>query len=140
MKTIKLYKEKVKLIFLILSTVIFFSLGYIVLNGENYSSALLGVSAASLGLSLFQLKRIFTFTKRPETYTNEQIELKDERNIMLVEKSKSCAYDIETFVILGITAYAIYSDNVGFVLAVLVLWSIRIFSFFYYFSKKNNEY
>lgn len=140
MKTIKLYKEKVKLIFLILSTVIFFSLGYIVLNGENYSSALLGVSASSLGLSLFQMKRIFTFTKRPETYTNEQIELKDERNIMLVEKSKSCAYDIESFVILGITAYAIYSDNVGFVLAVLVLWSIRSFSFFYYFSKKNNEY
>lgn len=140
MKTVKLHKEKLKLILIIGITFIFFILGYFIFDNKHYSSALLGISGASLGLSLFQLKRIFNFTKNPESYNKEQIDIKDERNVMLIGKSKACAYDIETFIIFGITAYAIYSNNVGFVLAIFVLWLIRIFSFFYYFSKNSKQY
>lgn len=140
MKTVKLHKEKFKLILLICITVIFFILGYLVFDNTHYSSALLGISGASLGLSLFQLKRILNFLKNPESYNKDQIAVKDERNIMLIEKAKTNAYDIETFTIFAITAYAIYSNNVGFALSILALWIIRIFSFLYYFSKNSKQY
>ncbi|MDM8127255.1 hypothetical protein QUV80_02090 [Paraclostridium benzoelyticum] len=140
MKTVKIHKEKPKLILLIGITVIFFLLGYFIFDNTHYSSALLGVSAASLGLSLFQLKRIFNFTKNPESYNKEQINIKDERNVILIGNAKASAYDIETFAILGITAYAIYLDNIGFALTIFALWIIRIFSFIYYYSKNSKQY
>lgn len=140
MKSISRFKEIFKLILLIIITITLFILGNVVFNNTHYSSALLGMSGAFIGLSLFQLKRVIGFIKNPDTYNKEQINVKDERNIMLMTYAKSSSYDLETFIIFGITLYAIYLNSVEFVLAVFILWIIRIISFFYYLSKNNNRF
>ncbi|PRR82502.1 hypothetical protein [Clostridium vincentii] len=139
MKNIKWSKEIVKLILLIVIAVAFFILGYVIIPNKYYSLSLLGVSGASIGLSLFQLKRVIDFARNPKKYNKEQIEVKDERNNRILINAKSSSFDIETFVILGITVYSIYLNNVGFVIAILALWISRIFSFFYYLSKNNKK-
>jgi hypothetical protein len=136
----KLSMEMFKLILLIGVAAVFIILGCYIIPNEHYSSALLGVSGASIGLTLFQLTRVIGFIRNPEKYKREQIDIKDERNNLILTNAKASAYGVETYIILGITVYAIYSNNVGFVFAVLILWISRIFSFFYYLSKNNKEF
>lgn len=140
MKNIKWSKEIFKLMLLIGITIIFYILGYVVFDNKYYSSALLGISGASIGLVLFQLKRVLDFTRNPEIYNKEQIDVKDERNIMLLTNAKASSYGIETFIIFGITVYAIYLNDIGFVLAIFALWISRFLSFFYYLSMNNNKF
>lgn len=140
MRNIKWSKEILKLILLIGIVVVFLILGYVIFPNKYYSSALLGVSGTSIGLSLIQLIRVIDFARNPEKYNKEQIDLKDERNNMLLINAKASAYGVETFVIFGITVYAIYLDNVKFVFAIFVLWISRFFSFLYYFSKNNKKF
>lgn len=139
MKNLNWSKEIFKLILLVAMTITFFILGNVVFNEMHYSSALLGISGASMGLSLFQLMRVIGFARNPQKYKKEQIDVKDERNSLILTNAKASSFGIETFVIFGITVYAIYSNNVGFVFAIFILWVSRIFSFFYYLSKNNKE-
>lgn len=140
MKNIKWSKEIFKLVFLIIITVGSFVLGEFVFENRHFSSALLGISAASIGLLVFHLIRNINFIKNPSAYKKEQINLKDERNLMLIRYAKSSSYDLEIFIIFGITIYAIYLNNVGFALAVFILWIVRLSSFFYYLSKNSKEF
>lgn len=140
MKSISRKKEVFTLIVLVIITIALFILGNVVFSNTHYSSALLGMSGASIGLSLFQLKRMIDFIKNPDSYKKEQINKKDERNNMLVTYAKSTSYDLETFIIFGITLYAIYINSVEFVLAIFILWIIRIASFFVYLYRNNNRF
>ena len=54
---------------------------------------------------------------------------------MLIRYAKSSSYDLEIFIIFGITIYAIYLNNVGFALAVFILWIVRLSSFFIIYRK-----
>ncbi|MGO5067231.1 hypothetical protein FDF31_08135 [Clostridium sporogenes] len=139
MKNLNWFKEIFKLILLVAMTITFFILGNVAFNEMHYSSALLGISGASMGLSLFQLTRVIGFARNPQKYKKEQIDVKDERNSLILTNAKASSFGIETFVIFGITVYAIYSNNIGFVFAIFILWVSRIFSFFYYLSKNNKE-
>ncbi|ENK1243924.1 hypothetical protein ACFLKB_07880 [Clostridium sp. FAM 1755] len=139
MKNLNWSKEIFKLILLVSMTIIFFILGNVAFNEMHYSSALLGISGSSMGLSLFQLTRVIGFARNPQKYKKEQIDIKDERNSLILTNAKASSFDVETFVILGITVYAIYSNNIGFVFAIFILWVSRIFSLFYYLSKNNKE-
>lgn len=140
MRNVKWSKELLKLISFIGIGIAFFILGFVIFPDKYYSSALVGISAASTGLILFQLKRVIGFAKDPNNYNREQIDIKDERNNMLMTNSKASSYDIEAFVILAITVYAIYLNNVRFAFAIFILWMSRIFSFFYYYAKNNKKF
>lgn len=140
MRDFKLSKEILKLFLLTGSMVVFFMLGYVVFRGKHYSPALIGMAGSAIGISLFQLKRIIGFVKNPKSYNREQVEVKDERNIVLLANSKASSYDLEVFIILGITIYSIYLNEVGLVLAILALWISRIGSFFYYLSKNSKQF
>lgn len=139
MKNLNWFKEIFKLILLVAMTITFFILGNVTFNEMHYSSALLGISGASMGLSLFQLTRVIGFARNPQKYKKEEIDAKDERNSLILTNAKASSFGIETFVIFGITVYAIYSNNIGFVFAIFILWVSRIFSFFYYLSKNNKK-
>ncbi len=140
MKSIRWSKEVWKLILLIAGTVLLFIIGYFVVEDSEYSSTVLGVVGGGIALSFFQLSRIINFNKNPKSYDKEQIDVKDERNIMLLTNAKSSAYGVEKFVIFGISLYAIYLKDLWFVLAILILWISRIASFIYYFSKSSKQF
>lgn len=140
MRNVKWSKELLKLILFIGIGIAFFILGFVIFPNKYYSSALVGISAASTGLILFQLKRVICFAKDPNSYEREQIDVKDERNNMILTNAKASSYSIETFVIFGISAYAIYLNNVKFVFAIFILWVSHIFSFFYYLYKYNKKF
>lgn len=139
MKKVKLTKEILKLIILAVLGIVFFVLGYYVFSEEHYSSAILGMAGAAVGLVIFQLMRISNFIKNPISYEKEQVNIKDERNNIILNKSKAESYDVELFVLFGVTIYAIYLNNIVFVVSLCVLWVIRIGSFFYYISKNNKK-
>lgn len=140
MKSINWTKEIFKLIFYIGSVVLLFILGKVVFDNTHYSSALIGVSGGFLGILIFQLIRMINFKRNPENYHKERIDFKDERNNMIISSAKSSAYDAEIFGIIGLSIYAIYLNNVEMVIGILILWIIRIFSFFYYLNKNNKHY
>ena len=140
MKSINWSKEIFKLILYIGIVILLLILGKVVFDSTHYSSALIGVSGGFLGISIFQLVRIINFKRNPEKYHKEQIDYKDERNNMIISSAKSSAYDAEIFGIIGLSIYAIYLNNVEMVIGILILWVIRIFSFFYYLNKNNKHY
>lgn len=131
--------EILKLILLTGIGLLFFMMGKQIFSDTYYSSALIGVSGGMIGLSLFQLVRILGIIRNPQKLKQEQVDLEDERNNLIINNSKSSAYNFETYIILGITAYAIYSNNIGFVASIGILWIFRVASFFYYLSKNNKE-
>ena len=137
MKNIKFKKEILKLVLLIVVTVIAFILGNYVIEDKSQAGAAAGMTGAGVAMSLFQLSRIINFVKDPKKYDREIVDLKDERNNTIIKNSKASAYDIETFLIFGITLYAVYLNNINFVLAVGIIWVTRIVSFLYNFSKNN---
>ncbi len=140
MKTINWTKEIFKLILYTGIVIIFFILGKVIFDNTHYSSAFIGVSGGFLGISIFQLVRIINFNRNPERYHKEQIDYKDERNNMIISRAKSSAHDTEIFAIIGLSIYAIYLNNVEMVIGILILWIIRIISFFYYLNKNNKQY
>lgn len=137
MKNIKFKKEILKLLLLIVVTVISFILGNYVIEDKNQAGAIVGIAGSSAGLSIFLLTRIINFIKDPKKYDKEIIDFKDERNNTIIKNSKASSYDIETFIIFGITLYAIYLNNINFVVAVGIIWVTRIISFLYNVSKNN---
>lgn len=133
------FKEITKFILLLVITAGLFILAKFVFEDTHFASALFGASGGVGGLLIFQLARLLSFARNPSKFNKEQIDVEDERNILIMTNARSSAFSIETSVILGISMYAIYSNDLGFVLAIFFLWISRILLFFYYLSKNNKE-
>ena len=54
---------------------------------------------------------------------------------MLIRYAKSSSYDLEIFIIFGITIYAIYLNNVGFALAVFI-YGLSVYLHFFIIYRK----
>lgn len=126
-----------KLLLTVLITALFFTLGFSIFREETYASALIGVSGGMLGVSLFQATKVFSYMKAPQKMKRDNINHKDERNLQILAHSKASSFDLETFILLGLTAYTIYTDNVGYILIIGVLWFSRIISLLYFVYKNN---
>lgn len=139
MKQSNWQKEITKTILFVAATVILVVLGTVYFNDTHYAGALLGAAGGSGGLTLFQLTRLYDFKKNPEKFKKEHIDVKDERNILILANARASSFSLETYIILGMGMYGIYLDQVEFVFAILILWVSRTLFFFYYLSKNNKE-
>ena len=134
-------KEIYKLILFIFIAITSIILGLeMPINKQLFASGLTGLAGSFIALSLAQIKRIITLIKDPDAYNNEEIDKKDERNILIKRYAESYSYNIEQYILLGVIFFALYINNMDIVYTVFILLVIRLASFLYYKSKGEKEF
>ena len=103
-----------------------------VMEKANEFLSVFGLILVVLGLA--RLRRYFAITKNEETMKAQQIRETDERNVSIMNRAKSCAFDIlvillaVAIIVLNFTEYTAYMQLLSGVLcALLVIYWVSYF-------------
>ena len=107
---------------------------------NSHSGILLGTGAGVLGANIAKLYSINLEKKNPDIVKKNEIELKDERNILIRQRAKAKSADIIQWLIMIIAYLEIFVNAPLWI----ILLTVGIFVLYniiqiYYINKFNNE-
>ena len=107
---------------------------------NSHSGILLGTGAGVIGASIAKLYSINLEKKNPDIVKKNEIELKDERNILIRQRAKAKSADIIQWLIMIIAYLEIFVNAPLWI----ILLTVGIFVLYniiqiYYINKFNNE-
>ena len=123
---------------LIISVIMIILSQFVELN--SHSGILLGTGAGVIGASIAKLYSINLEKKNPDMIKENEIELKDERNILILQRAKAKSADITQWLIMIIAYLEIFVNAPLWI----ILLTVGIFVLYniiqiYYINKFNNE-
>ena len=107
---------------------------------NSHSGILLGTGAGVIGASIAKLYFINLEKKNPDIAKENEIELQDERNILILQRAKAKSADITQWLIMIIAYLEIFVNAPLWI----ILLTVGIFVLYniiqiYYINKFNNE-
>ena len=107
---------------------------------NSHSGILLGTGAGVIGASIAKLYTINLEKKNPDMIKENEIELKDERNILILQRAKAKSADITQWLIMIIAYLEIFVNAPLWI----ILLTVGIFVLYniiqiYYINKFNKE-
>ena len=107
---------------------------------NSHSGILLGTGAGVIGASIAKLYSINLEKKNPDMINENEIELKDERNILILQRAKAKSADITQWLIMIIAYLEIFVNAPLWI----ILLTVGIFVLYniiqiYYINKFNKE-
>ena len=107
---------------------------------NSHSGILLGTGAGVIGASIAKLYSINLEKKNPDIVKKNEIELKDERNILIRQRAKAKSEDIIQWLIMVI-AYLTILVNAPLWITLLTVGIFVLYNIIqiYYINKFNNE-
>lgn len=107
---------------------------------NSHSGILLGTGAGVIGASIAKLYSINLEKKNPDIAKENEIELQDERNILILQRAKAKSADITQWLIMIIAYLEIFVNAPLWI----ILLTVGIFVLYniiqiYYINKFNNE-
>lgn len=107
---------------------------------NSHSGILLGTGAGVIGASIAKLYSINLEKKNPDIVKKNEIELKDERNILILQRAKAKSADITQWLIMIIAYLEIFVNAPLWI----ILLTVGIFVLYniiqiYYINKFNKE-
>ena len=107
---------------------------------NSHSGILLGTGAGVIGASIAKLYFISLEKKNPDMIKENEIELKDERNILILQRAKAKSADITQWLIMIIAYLEIFVNAPLWI----ILLTVGIFVLYniiqiYYINKFNKE-
>lgn len=115
----------------------------LLIHNEEYkaiSGLLIGIGAGFVGMSIANLILVHIEKKHPESKRQSDIELKDERNVLIRCRAKAKAGDITQWLIIGIAYITILiSASLWVTLAVVLVFLIYHILGLYFISKYQRE-
>ena len=107
---------------------------------NSHSGILLGTGAGVIGASIAKLYSINLEKKNPDIVKKNEIELKDERNILIRQRAKAKSADIIQWLIMLI-AYLTILVNAPLWITLLTVGIFVLYNIIqiYYINKFNNE-
>ena len=107
---------------------------------NSHSGILLGTGAGVIGASIAKLYSINLEKKNPDIIKENEIELKDERNVLIRQRAKAKSADITQWLIMIIAYLEIFVNAPLWI----ILLTVGIFVLYniiqiYYINKFNNE-
>ena len=107
---------------------------------NSHSGILLGTGAGVIGASIAKLYSINLEKKNPDMIKENEIELKDERNILILQRAKAKSADITQWLIMIIAYLEIFVNAPLWI----ILLTVGIFVLYniiqiYYINKFNKE-
>ena len=135
--------KTVSMLVLIVIGIVMIGLGILLAkNGEidgTIMGVLFGMGAGMIGASGSQLMSMKIYRNNPQLLKNKTIEVTDERNILIKEKSKGKIFDIESILIpLFILALLLLDIKTYIVFIFLAVYALRFVFMIIYFNKYNN--
>ena len=123
---------------LIISIIMIILSQFVELN--SHSGILLGTGAGVIGASIAKLYSINLEKKNPDMIKENEIELKDERNILILQRAKAKSADITQWLIMIIAYLEIFVNAPLWI----ILLTVGIFVLYniiqiYYINKFNKE-
>ena len=123
---------------LIISVIMIFLSQFVELN--SHSGILLGTGAGVIGASIAKLYSINLEKKNPDMIKENEIELQDERNVLIRQRAKAKSADITQWLIMIIAYLEIFVNAPLWI----ILLTVGIFVLYniiqiYYINKFNNE-
>ena len=107
---------------------------------NSHSGILLGTGAGAIGASIAKLYSINLEKKNPDMIKENEIELQDERNVLIRQRAKAKSADITQWLIMVITYLEIFVNAPLWI----ILLTVGIFVLYniiqiYYINKFNKE-
>ena len=107
---------------------------------NSHSGILLGTGAGVIGASIAKLYFISLEKKNPDMIKENEIELQDERNVLILQRAKAKSADITQWLIMLIAYLEIFVNAPLWI----ILLTVGIFVLYniiqiYYINKFNNE-
>ena len=123
---------------IIISVIMIILSQFVELN--SHSGILLGTGAGVIGASIAKLYTINLEKKNPDIRKENEIELKDERNILIRQRAKAKSADIIQWLIMVI-AYLTILVNAPLWITLLTVGIFVLYNIIqiYYINKFNNE-
>ena len=123
---------------IIISVIMIILSQFVELN--SHSGILLGTGAGVIGASIAKLYFISLENKNPDIIKENEIELKDERNVLILQKAKAKSADIIQWLIMVI-AYLTILVNAPLWITLLTVGIFVLYNIIqiYYINKFNNE-
>ena len=123
---------------IIISVIMIILSQFVELN--SHSGILLGTGAGVIGASIAKLYFISLEKKNPDMIKENEIELKDERNILILQRAKAKSADITQWLIMIIAYLEIFVNAPLWI----ILLTVGIFVLYniiqiYYINKFNKE-
>ncbi len=110
-------------------------------TGKAIPGILIGIGAGSFGFGLGEIIKQKTFSSHPETKKKFEIEQMDERNISILSKSKTKAFDTMTYVYPMVMFICILLNVELTIILLLVTAYLLIYGVqIYYFNKYQKEF
>ena len=107
---------------------------------NSHSGILLGTGAGVIGASITRLYFIRLEKKNPDIIKQNEIELKDERNVLIREKAKAKSADIMQWLIMIIAYITIFVNApLWMTLLAIGIFVLYIIIQIYYINKFNKE-
>ena len=122
----------------VISTLMIILSQFVELN--SHAGILLGTGAGVIGASITRLYFIRLEKKNPDVMKQNEIELKDERNILIREKAKAKSADIMQWLIMIIAYVTIFVNApLWMTLLAIGIFVLYIIIQIYYINKFNKE-
>ncbi len=122
----------------VISTLMIILSQFVELN--SHAGILLGTGAGVIGASITRLYFIRLEKKNPDIIKQNEIELKDERNILIREKAKAKSADIMQWLIMIIAYVTIFVNApLWMTLLAIGIFVLYIIIQIYYINKFNKE-
>jgi hypothetical protein len=131
-------KSKFYTMAIIMSVIMIILSQFVELN--SHSGILLGTGAGVIGASIAKLYSINLEKKNPDMIKENEIELQDERNVLIRQRAKAKSADITQWLIMLIAYLEIFVNAPLWI----ILLTVGIFVLYniiqiYYINKFNNE-
>ena len=122
----------------VISTLMIILSQFVELN--SHAGILLGTGAGVIGASITRLYFIRLEKKNPDIIKQNEIELKDERNVLIREKAKAKSADIMQWLIMIIAYITIFVNApLWMTLLAIGIFVLYIIIQIYYINKFNKE-
>jgi uncharacterized membrane protein len=100
----------------------------------------IGIGAGLFGGNLGAAIGVYLLKKDPNAAKQKEIEVNDERNIVISNKAKAKAYDLMLMVFAALTlAFALMQADVYIILTIIVAYLFIVVYFIYYLAKYQKE-
>ena len=115
-------------------------LGVVLNLTDNISGAFLGIGAGLCGAAASILISIKLYNKHPQMLKNKNIEVNDERNIIIKDKAKASAFRIYTFVLSAVLMSLVFANlSSVWLFAAICLYIFRFVLEIFFVSKYMKE-
>ena len=123
---------------IIISVIMIILSQFVELN--SHSGILLGTGAGVLGANIAKLYFINLEKKNPDIIKENEIELKDERNVLILQKAKAKSADITQWLIM-LVAYLVILVNAPLWITLVTIGIFVLYNIIqiYYVNKFNKE-